>query len=352
MLVTVAADDGTRHRCRPPAEARSPGASVPSETRMGTARGKPKPDVAIEVMARDLARHMPVVGDRVTFVVPPGGEGRVTAIAPRARVVSRCLEHGVRPMAAHIDRLVLVSAVEPAPKAGLIDRFAVTADPDVEIHLVLNKCDLGGAPCEAAEAALADLVASGMKLHRVATRGDVPEASEGLASLRAALSSGTTLFAGHSGVGKSSLLNALVPDLALATGDVNDFTRKGRHTTTVATLHRLGPEACLIDTPGVRAWSLDGVPLHRVAARFPGLEEVAAGCHLPECLHDGEPGCAVAEAVADGSVPQARHARYLQLKAALVAERASSHAPGRHDARVRGRHPGAARRGAQPDDGA
>ncbi len=322
MLVTVRTPDGARHRCRPPAEARQP-----------AARGKNRPDTALEALARDTTPHAPVVGDRVTFAIDRG-EAKVTAILPRARVVSRCQEHGVRPMAAHIDRLVLVSAVEPAPKAGLIDRYVVTADPDVEVWLVLNKCDLGGEALATAEAALADLVAAGLRCFRVATRGDGLAATDGLRSLRAAIASGTTMFAGHSGVGKSSLLNALVPDLALTTGDVNDQTRKGRHTTTVATMHTIG-EACLIDTPGVRAWSLDGVPLPRVAARFPGLEGHAARCHMADCLHDGEPGCAVADAVAEAHIPAVRLERYLQLKSSLEAERASRKQPSVHAARTR-----------------
>lgn len=294
MLVTVALPDGRRLRARPP---------------------------------RD--RTMPVVGDLCHVIDEGADHYRIDRLAPRERVFSRCLEHGVKPLAAHIDRLVIVSAVEPPARAGLVDRFIIAADPDIEILLVLNKIDLDGS-AEALEA-LADHAAAGCTVLPVSVRGGV-----GIDRLREALASGVSMFVGHSGVGKSSLLNALLPGLGLQTGDVNDTTGKGRHTTTVATLHPLPGGAAVIDAPGVRAWPLDGLPLPVLAQRFPGLGHLAAACHMADCLHDGEPGCAVVDAVAAGELPEARLQRYLDLKAATLEERATRRQASFHDQRNRG----------------
>jgi ribosome biogenesis GTPase len=295
MLVTLVTDDGTRLRCRPP---------------------------------RD--RTTPVVGDRGSAERDVAGDWRLT-LEPRERVFSRCWEHGVRPLAAWVDRLVIVSAVEPPPRAGLVDRMVITADPRIDILLVLNKCDLDSGR-ESGRREFADHVAAGASLFEVSTRS-----GEGVEALRAAIAEGTSLFVGHSGVGKSSLLNTLVPGLSLATGDVNDATRKGRHTTTVATMHRVAPETWLIDTPGVRAWSLDGLPLESVAIRFPGFHTLPERCHFAGCLHAGEPGCAVHDAVEAGGIPAARFERYLHLKASVEEERTNRRKASFHDQRNRGR---------------
>lgn len=295
MLVTLHTDTGERIRCRPP---------------------------------RD--RTNPVVGDRAAAFRESGGDWRIE-LAPRERVFSRCWEHGVRPLAAWVDRLIIVSAIEPGPKAGLVDRMMITADPGIDVLLVLNKCDLAEG-LDAARAEFADHVAAGARLFEVSTR-----TGQGVEALRVEILNGTNMFVGHSGVGKSSLLNTLVPELVLATGDVSDVTRKGRHTTTVATMHSVGPDAYLVDTPGVRAWSLDGLPLEQVASRFPGFEALPDRCHFAGCLHDGEPACAVMDAVEDGEMPRHRHQRYLHLKASLIEERATRKKASYNDQRNRGR---------------
>jgi len=296
MLVTLITGDGERLRCRPP---------------------------------RD--RQTPVVGDRCEAIQEPGGDWRLTRIHPRERTFSRCHEHGLKPMATHLDRLIIASAVEPCPRPGLIDRMVITSDPEVEIWLVLNKSDLTEALPEAV-ASLADHVAVGARLFPLSCH-----TGEGVDALRQALTEGTSIFVGHSGVGKSSLLNALLPEAHLTTGDVNALTHKGRHTTTVATMHPLGPEGWLIDTPGVRAWSLDGLPLSQIAARFPGLQAHARACHFSGCLHDGEPDCAVIEAAEAGEIPAERVARYLELKASVLEERANRRKASHHDQRNRRR---------------
>lgn len=269
------------------------------------------------------SRETPVIGDRVV-VEKLGSEYRVAEIAPRARVFSR-LGVPAQTIAAHVDRLVIVTAVDPGPRPGLIDRMwiamgdAVIAAGAVEVLLVLNKHDLPG--FEAARALLDDHVALGAKVVMTSTR-----TGEGIDALRARLAAGgLSLVVGHSGVGKSSLVNALVPGAALVTGDVNTVTAKGRHTTTVATCHPIGEGgALLVDTPGVRAFSLDALGFDAVAARFPGFAGPSQRCHFAHCLHEGEPACEVADLALHGALPAERHDRYLALLAALREERAEA----------------------------
>jgi len=295
MLVTLLLPDGERVRARPP---------------------------------RD--RTTPVIGDRATFTTE-GSEHRVTELAPRERVFMRPNAQGGQIVAAHIDRLVIVTAVEPGPRPGLIDRMwtalgdsqvrdirKAAVPGQVEVVLVLNKCDLPN--LDAASAELDDHVSLGARRVLTSTR-----TGAGLGELQALLEHGLSLIVGHSGVGKSSIVNALIPSATLATGVVNDFTNKGRHTTTVATCHALGPDHLIVDTPGVRAFPLDGLPLKEVAARFPGFAEPAHRCHFAHCLHEDEPACAVRTDPA--TQPAARLARYDALLASLREEAAASRAP-------------------------
>lgn len=290
------------------------------------------------------SRETPVIGDRV-LVERLGSEYRVAEIAPRARVFSR-LGVPAQTIAANVDRLVIVTAVDPGPRPGLLDRMwiamgdAVIAAGAVEVLLVLNKHDLPGS--EAARALLDDHVALGAEVVMTSTRS-----GEGVEALRARLAAGgLSLVVGHSGVGKSSLVNALVPGAALLTGDVNTITAKGRHTTTVATCHPIGGRAAgggraavgerdagaaggesgalLVDTPGVRSFSLDALGFDAVAARFPGFAGPSERCHFAHCLHEGEPGCEVSDLALRGELPAARHDRYLSLLTALREERAEA----------------------------
>jgi len=283
MLVTLLRPDGERVRARPP---------------------------------RD--RTTPVIGDKVTFTTE-GSEHRVTTLAERERVFMRPNAQGGQVVAANIDRLVIVTAVEPGPRPGLIDRMLTAlGNVPVEVILVLNKCDLPD--LAAATAELADHISLGARLICTSAR-----AGTGIDDLRAALAHGLSLIVGHSGVGKSSIVNALVPAAKLATGAVNDFTSKGRHTTTVATCHALGPDHLIVDTPGVRAFPLDGMPLQDVAARFPGFAEAARRCHFAHCMHESEEACAVR--TDPPSQPTERIARYHALLASLRIEAEQSRAP-------------------------
>jgi ribosome biogenesis GTPase len=195
--------------------------------------------------------------------------------------------------------------------------MAIACDPGVAILIVLNKDDLP--EVAAARAALADHTALGWPILTTSA-----STGAGVEALSAALGDGISVLVGHSGVGKSTLVNRLVPAARLLTGDVHDATGKGRHTTSVTTVHVLNRRALVVDTPGVRAFPLDGMALARIAERFPGLGAVGACCHFAGCLHEGEPGCAVADAVAAGTLPAVRVLRWHQLLAALREEDAAA----------------------------
>jgi ribosome biogenesis GTPase len=203
---------------------------------------------------------------------------------------------------------------------GFVDRAIVASRvAGLAPFIVLNKCDLDGA--DALQASLPSCYAALMPVHRVSA-----ETGEGLDALRTELAPDHRgAFVGTSGVGKSSLLNALCPDLELAVGEINEASGLGRHVTSNSTLHRLDGGGELVDTPGFRDFGPVEVSSRDLAQHFPGFEEaLLGGCRFRDCLHRGEPDCAVRDAVESGEVESERQAAYLDLLADLeAAERAT-----------------------------
>ncbi|MGB0589446.1 MAG: ribosome small subunit-dependent GTPase A [Myxococcota bacterium] len=262
-------------------------------------------------------RRQLAVGDRVT--VTSGKHGPVVSeLTERTRCLWRPVERGRRLMAAHVDRVCVVVSVSPPPRAGLIDRFLVAAEAaGIDVTLVLNKTDIADGLVEA-EAELRAYEALGYQILRTSA-----ESGEGLEALSAHVADGFSVFAGHSGVGKSSLLNQLVPGLDLGVGETNEMTGKGRHTTSVTTCHEIGgpwPDGALLaDTPGVRAFGLYGMPLTEIALGFRDLAPHRANCKFRDCLHESEPDCAVRAAVESGDVAAARVEGYTRILASVRA---------------------------------
>lgn len=244
-----------------------------------------------------------VCGDRVGFLPEAAGSGvgLVHAIRPRKGVLARWSMAGQpEVLAAHVTRLVVVFAPLPVPDFHVVDRYlAAAALGRFEAVVVCTKSDLlvppaRQAPADALSAALAEYRSLGYPTFLLDTR-----CAAGFAELAAQLAQGTSVLVGQSGVGKSSLLNRLVPAAAAAIGEVSDSTDEGRHTTTSASLHRLPGGGEVIDSPGVRDFS-PPVPDPREARL--GYVEVAAlgsGCRFLDCLHREEPGCAVRLAVGE-----------------------------------------------------
>lgn len=267
-----------------------------------------------------LQRSDLAVGDEVEVEARPGAGPQVVAVRPRRTVLSRPDPHAreiERVVVANVDLVAVVTSLRRPPlRTGLVDRYLVAvARGGAAPLLVVNKLDLA----DADRAADRELVAL-----RDYAALDLPVAlcsattGEGLDGLRARLAGRTSAFVGHSGVGKSSLLNALDPALALATGEVSAGRPIGRHTTRQATLHRLAGGALVIDTPGIREFGLWRLEPRELAAFFSDFAEAAARCRYPDCTHSHEPACAVREAVASGAIPPARFAAYGRLLASLA----------------------------------
>lgn len=264
------------------------------------------------VKARTLGRQGVVVGDVVRVVGDlTGADGtlaRIVEVEERDTVLRRTADDDdpiERIVVANADQLMVVAALaDPPPRPGLIDRCLVAAfDAGMTPLVCLTKADLADPTQILAELEPLDV---GVLVTR---RGD------DLAEIRAALSGHTTVLVGHSGVGKSTLVNALVPDADRVTSHVNEVTGRGRHTSTSAISLELPPPGAgrIIDTPGIRSFGLAHVePSHLIRA-FPDLDEVAAGCPRG-CTHAAdEPECALDTAAADGRLAEARVASFRRI---------------------------------------
>ena len=275
-----------------------------------TARGK--------LMGRKKSLGNAVVVGDVVRLEWEGERAMVVGVEPRRTAFSRRAS-GERPeeqvVAANLDQVVVVASLHrPDFSHGLVDRVLAQADvAGLPSLLALNKTDLG----DAAEAAalLADYAPAGVR--GVAT---CAVTGRGVDELREACRGLRTLFVGHSGVGKSTLLERLAPGHELLRGDVNQVTGKGRHTTTAALLLRPEPDLELIDTPGVRAFGLWGVDADDLAEHYPELAPHLGGCRFSDCRHDREPGCALHAALERGEIPARRWESFRHLREELAGE--------------------------------
>ncbi len=255
--------------------------------------------------ARQLGRTGVIVGDRVRLVGDTSGaEGtlaRIVEVAERDTVLRRTADDDdpyERPIVANADQLVIVTALaDPPPRTGMIDRILVAGfDAGITPLLCLTKADL---------AAPDELIAQYAPLG-VPVEVTSPDAD--LKPLRARLVGHRSVFVGHSGVGKSTLVNALIPGARRAIGEVSEVTGRGRHTSSSAIALRLPdePDSWVIDTPGVRSFGLSHVSRNRIVAAFGDLGAITADCPRG-CSHETDaPECALDEAVADGQLAPAR----------------------------------------------
>ncbi len=256
-----------------------------------------------------------VVGDRVRVV------GKGLEVLPARGLLRRRDSRGrERTIAVNIDSLAIVVAPEPREPPGYIDRgFVIARAADIEPCIVVNKLDLPGGR-ELADR-LEEIYGPSGEVFRVSA-----QTSEGLHSIRDALENGRLgAMVGPSGVGKSSLMNALVRDLELRVGELNRGSKKGRHTTTTATLHALDGGGYLVDTAGFKDFIAVDVPPQDAARYFPGFETaLEAGCRFRDCAHKSEPDCGVLAALEAGEIEASRHRAYSSLLEELSSASRSS----------------------------
>jgi len=255
-------------------------------------------------------RHVVAAGDIVWVRLEGTDEGIIERVEPRRGVLCRTSRQRQHIIVTNVDQiLVVASAAQPRLKPNLLDRYIVTAErANIEPIICLNKIDL----VEPADLQPIVGVYSQMG-YRVLLLSAT--AGWGLETLRKQLAGRETVLTGQSGVGKSSLLNAVEPGLELRVQTVSGDTEKGRHTTTTAELIPLEQGGFVVDTPGIRQFQLWDVIPEEVAGFFRDLRPYVSHCRYPDCTHTHEEPCAVKDAVADGYVDVRRYESYLQIRA-------------------------------------
>lgn len=254
------------------------------------------------------------VGDRVSVTKAADDADYITAVSPRRNYIIRRasnLSKESHILAANLDTAALVVSLrDPVTPTTFIDRFLATAEAyGVPAMIILNKNDIWDADDQELADALTYLYKSiGYPVAEVSAR-----TGDGIPELRQTLSGKVTLLAGNSGVGKSSLINALVPGADLKTGKVSDMHHQGMHTTTFSEMIPLPGGGDLIDVPGIRGFGTIDFELADVSHYFPEIFKASEGCRYGNCLHNGEPGCAVLPAVEDHLISESRFASYLSI---------------------------------------
>ncbi|MEI2652464.1 MAG: ribosome small subunit-dependent GTPase A [Microthrixaceae bacterium] len=276
------------------------------------------PPLMCEVRGRLLQERgkdtLVAVGDRVWVQPGQKGKGLIERIEPRHSVLSR-QQPGVNIPAEDVilanpdQALVVFAAHDPDPHLRMLDRFLVIAEAnELPVTLCVNKVELVSREHVQAMFGLYERIGYGVLYVSAA-------AHTGIDELRDLLSGRITVITGPSGVGKSSLLNAVHPDLHLRTGDLRDFAAKGRHTTRAAQLHRLpfGVDTYVADTPGIRELGLYDIAPENLGFYFREFLPYVHDCRFPGCTHDHEPDCAVRAAVEQGAISQDRYDSYVRL---------------------------------------
>jgi ribosome biogenesis GTPase len=255
-------------------------------------------------------RHVVVAGDIVWFRPEGVNEGIIERVEPRHGVVSRSSRGRQHVLVANVDQLVIVtSAAEPRLKPNLIDRLLVTSErAEIRPVICINKIDLVDASELMPLAGVYSQLGYEVLLVSASTR-------VGVERLRRQLVGAESVVTGQSGVGKSSLLNAVEPGLDRRVQSVSDENQKGKHTTTTAELIPLSFGGYVVDTPGIRQFQLWDVISEEVSGYFRELRPYVSRCRFPDCTHTHEDDCAVKDAVADGWIDTRRYESYVQIQA-------------------------------------
>ena len=248
--------------------------------------------------------ELSVAGDQVIFQPISDTEGVVTALLDRDNQLSR--SHKL--IAANIDELWLVVALEPHYQFELIDRYLVVAEnANLKINIVVNKIELAK-DLEQVRADFSSYESAGYSVHYLSVKNNI-----NIASFKTQLNNKTHIFLGQSGVGKSSLINELIPDLNLRVNEISTKSKLGKHTTTNTTLYHIPTGGDLIDSPGVREFQLDNLTNQEILHGFKEFKPYLGQCKFRNCVHINEPNCAIKTALDDGKISPKRYESYLNL---------------------------------------
>jgi ribosome biogenesis GTPase len=255
------------------------------------------------------------VGDEVLYELEAGGETNavIKEILPRKNYIVRQSprkKHQLHLLASNLDlAMIVVTMVQPNLKQGVIDRFLLMTEPqDIPAAIVFNKADLyEGTDLDFFEYCQAVYEAIGYQVYLVSC-----VTKEGIEEVRQLLQGKTTLIAGQSGVGKSTLVNTLDPGLELRTTELSDYSGKGQHTTTFAEMHPFN-DGSIIDTPGFKTLSFNNLEPMDVAHNFREFFILSSDCRFPDCTHRNEPHCAVKRALEKGEISELRYNNYLKI---------------------------------------
>jgi len=312
--------DRPKRRSKPRSKQRPDYSQAPLGMVISVDRGRYRCTVGDRLVTAVRGRLIPrkggiIVGDRVRLDGDvSGGEGtlaRIVEVEPRKTWLRRSADDAdtfERPVVANADQLMIVTALaDPPPRMGMIDRVLVAAyDARIDPILCLTKADLASAD---------DLVAAYDPLGVPIV---VTDPGADLGAIRELLEGRTTVFVGHSGVGKSTLVNRLVPDANRATGEVSEVTGKGRHTSTSALAIELPGCGWIIDTPGVRSFGISHVRTESILGAFPDMAEIAEDCPRG-CLHGSQaPQCELDVATSDGRLAEDRLASFRRMERAFT----------------------------------
>ena len=238
-------------------------------------------------------------GDWVEIMRTSDDQGVIENILPRRQLLYRSNETRQKLIAANVDQVVIVVACAPAFSDDLITRAIIAAESEeIEVHLVLNKCDLTETLPRARKqlAVFADL---GYPVLELSARSSAD-------LLRPRLQGKTSVLVGQSGMGKSSLITELVPDAKATIGEISHYLDTGRHTTTTVQAYQQGPETTIIDVPGLQVFGLSHLTDEQILLAFPEFRPHLGDCRFRDCRHDQDPGCALRVAVENGSATDVR----------------------------------------------